>query len=478
MGVYSPYENGRVAAFGTWLGRPVDEAEFHVGRGSWSELESSSGDQLYNLLSPTNVPFINVCYPLHPSGASFDDVNSGSHDEDFRKMWRNIIYAVHPTSGKWKQPYVIARGGQESNGNFQPWKISYDGQSIDQTLAIKARTARQRIVTLCRQVETEAGLPNGFVLHDFCMAYRSPVNNPEWWYPGDQYTDIISSDFYQNSEYGDPLDATSFTYHRDDPRAGLAWLANFANNASARPTVSSDVPSGKLLWGIPELGVKSEGDNDTFAVPYFKGFRDFLIANGGAFFRYWDDNGDYASRVSDGSLTHIGAAVKTNFNKTTTNAPAFVSKYTGPTVPAYVPPAAGSNLLQNPTNFQDTAHWVQFSGGGAPAADQMSFSNGQVGGVGQTADMGFGGQGANEVYTITVTAKLISGTPGDLYGYMFDNYTDNKFPLGLDGLNVGESRTVTKTYASSGTAGGRAFSIRNEGGQAAVWQIAVSVVKQ
>ncbi|WP_375408523.1 hypothetical protein [uncultured Methylobacterium sp.] len=485
IGVFSAYSGGRTAAFNTWFGRQVDEGEIHIGRGAWSELESGSGDQLFNQLQASDAKTITFCPPLFPVGSNFAEVTGGTHDNEIRAGVRNMLNSVRPSGGKWPSARAIIRIGQEMNiPGYQPWRITNDSTGeIDETKAKASAAARRHWAKLVRQVETELGLANGFTLFDLCMSFRCKVNHADWWYPGDQFTDIISVDTYQNSEYGDPATGPeSFVYHRDDPRGGWAWCADFANNASSRPPITyvdaggvtrTDTPSGKLLWGIPELGLKAEADSAAFAGPYLTGLRNFIVANGGAFIRYWDDPGDYSSQISNGALPNIGAAFKAAFNRATAGAPAYVSKYTGPTVPAYVPPAGGTNLLVAPSDFNNAA-WYTENGASKPAANRMAFSAGQVGEFGQKADAGFGAQGASVTYTSTLTLKLISGTPGPLEIFWFDNFGDNQQPLGTEAVQVGQSITVTKTYNSSGSGGGRNWSIRNTGQQPCVWEHTVA----
>ena len=354
IGVYGPYATGRVSQFNTFIGRTVDFAEIHCARDSWINLEGSAGDQLVNVLSVGEQYEVRVCPPLFMADGQFSDVTSGANDAPIRKFARTVGSLCHPTKGKFKQSHVVLRIGQELNGHFQPWRISRDNVTIDHTLARANQVARRRWGLLLRQTETELGLPNGFFIFDLNLNFTSPVNNPEWWYPGDQYTDIISNDIYYNPQYSQPTTANEwFEFIRDSALSGMAWCKNFARSPAARPNVAGENPSGALLWGgIREFGIKTDGDTATFAnvVPLIAAY---LQANHAEGWGWWDeegqDAGNYQSMVSNGHLPNIGAHVKAIFGRPTSSPPAVVSKFVGPTVPAYVPPASGSSrVLKKP----------------------------------------------------------------------------------------------------------------------------------
>ena len=486
-GVYAPTGPGRVAAWNTFLDRagsePTDFAELHAGRQSWVDIEGSTGFMLNDIMTVGAQKEIRFCPPLFANiyGADtvqqildgFASVTGGANDAQIRKLARTIIGFCHPTSGKFKQARTIIRAGQEFNGHFQPWRISLDNVTINQQLAQASRAARRRYATIFREVETEKGLPNGYFLFDLCLNFTSPVNNPEWWYPGDQYTDRISTDVYYNPQYSQPTTAQGwFEFIRDSQMSGMAFVKNFALNAANRPTIGGEVPSGSLLWGIPEFGIKTDGNTEAFAavVPLIA---DYLQANGAEGWGYWDeegtDAGNYQSMVSNGHLPFIGAKIKDIFRRVTTGAPTIASKYTGATVPAYVPPATGSNLVASPKDLSTPSFYKVNAT--TPAANRVSWNAGAINEFGQTAAAGLGMQDANASYRIKVTMKLISGTPGNMALYVFDNFSDNVFDMAAGGIQVGQTLTYSKDYDSTGSGGGRNMSIRNTGSQGCVWEL-------
>lgn len=284
LGTYCPNNTQEIADYATWLGAAPGLASIHTGQGSRADLTGSVdyciGSNGYGGNRCISVP---LTYDTHngpaANAAVMAQAAAGQFNSDYTTQAQKILAKLGNQS-----PIYIRFPWEENLYQLMPW--ASNGHEADYIAMCRNG------VTAFRAVDTN----NQF---KFIFGPNIGGDDPMLSYWGDAYCDGIGLDVYINAVYGDPSDPyLCFDYMRTRP-FGLDWLTSFA------------AAHGKFTC-IPEFGV-----NIDFFGAYFKLFFAWAVANNVRYMNTWDSNGDYPSKLSQGSqLLANGAAYRHYVNPT------------------------------------------------------------------------------------------------------------------------------------------------------------------
>ncbi|CAN5401313.1 hypothetical protein BH10PSE17_BH10PSE17_14740 [soil metagenome] len=282
-----------VAAFDAWLGRPTDGVQFFGGDGdgtsnltdafaNWKGALGwtlSSGGANYTSLKSSKVFFWSI--PLIPVHGSLADA-AKSTDTAYMDIWTyhlNTMLTQNRSDGP-----IYVRVGWEFNGDWFPW--SAQGKAADyvgafRRFATKARSLSNRfVIEWCGTSGVYGGL------------------DPETAYPGDDYVDIISSDWYVKSSDFSGNAMTGFNWGKTQNK-GLLWLVAFAA-AHGKP------------YAIAEWGVSADAAGDDPGGAIVNAFTDFFRTYPDcAYQAYWNNNAAFPGVLANKPAA--AAAYKTVF---------------------------------------------------------------------------------------------------------------------------------------------------------------------
>lgn len=249
------------------------------------------------------------------ANGDLDDVYTGAANSILNWYAANI-----PTQTK-----IIIRPGQEMNANFAGggstvlndwcWQIVRNG-AVDATVAANYAATYRRIVNCFRAAATAAGKTGIFE-----FTFSTNIGGYDWalaW-PGDSFVDHFGMDAYYGLDgYGEQpyrYDGYEIFEHMRTIPFGLQAAKDFAT-AHGKP------------FRMDEFGVK-RNDLPTLVMAAIN-----WAKTNASVFNWWNSAGAYNSRVDDGSLPLIGAALRAGFNPTA---------YPNP-----LPVTTGANLITNP----------------------------------------------------------------------------------------------------------------------------------
>ena len=273
--------------YDTWLGRPADLQLASFNQSSWSAFQSS-------ISYATNLFGARRCIwsvPLACQFGTLPDVVAGTHDAKFLACAQAILAkqpGTHP---------ILIRTGWEFNLLSQEQRAFNAAGTPTPTVFV---SAFQRFVNIFRSVSNRfryiwcpnAGdmTANGLTVTD-C-------------YPGDSYVDIVAVDLYFNNAYDNlTANGSSIFSYRKTQTAGLDWLVGFAST------------HGKP-WALGEWGV-----NDNGATGFVTDMCNYIRTYGALYHGYWNSNSVIACKISDGSLSALGAIYRAKFGRAVITSP-------------------------------------------------------------------------------------------------------------------------------------------------------------
>ena len=269
LGVYTAgFEEPTVAAFESWLGRPVDYAVTFLGDVSWSDFKGSAGWGVGQWWGMNPKRKILWSVPLLPKDgtATLADAASGAYDAEYADAAASI--ASH-------YPDAVIRVGWEFNGDWYAWSAK------GKTDAYKGAFAR--LVGVFRKASP------AFVF-DWCPNLGPNQFPAEDAYPGDSVVDVIGMDVYDfnwNME-SDPVVRWNQVLTGNH---ALTWHRDFAK-AHQKP------------MSYPEWA-QGQGSGDD---PYFiEQMHAWFEANDVVYQSYWDSDAGYTGKL-DGPAWPLAAA--------------------------------------------------------------------------------------------------------------------------------------------------------------------------
>jgi len=272
IGTYCPNNTQEIADYQTWLGKAPDLASVHTGQGSASDFIGSIDYCLgSNGYSGTKC----VSVPLIWNGATLEAAAAGTYDDLYRQAAAKVVAALG------NQSVIYVRTGWEHNLYGQmPWASNGKEAAF--------RGGFQRFYTIFKAASPK-----------IMVVYGPNIGGDDWrvTYPGDAYCDLIGMDFYHYPEFGAPSDPYLAWDFMLTQQYGLNELVSFANAHNKRIC-------------IPEWGIRL----DDFG-PYIKLYYQWCITNNVVYSNYWDSDGAYPSKLSEGSrLLSNGAAYRHYYN--------------------------------------------------------------------------------------------------------------------------------------------------------------------
>ena len=200
--------------FEIWLGRPVDQIAAHTGRAGWKDWLGSIRWSV-QLWSPLDKP-IRWTIPMFADGGTLAGAAGGEYQNYYEQAARILAHTRESDN------VIYVRTGEEFNGNWMPWSATGHEQEF-----VKAY---QNFVQAFRSVS------NRFRF-EWNVNIRETRMNPADAYPGDDYVDVISMDFYYNTKWN-PTDPVQAWKEMVYGQYGLQWLEDFAA-ARKKPTALS-----------------------------------------------------------------------------------------------------------------------------------------------------------------------------------------------------------------------------------------------
>ncbi|CAN5168588.1 hypothetical protein BH09PSE6_BH09PSE6_30400 [soil metagenome] len=281
-----------VPGFDAWLGRPTDGVQFFGGYGdgtsnltdSFANWKGSlgwitySGGSNYTSLKNSKVFFWSI--PLIPTHGSLADA-ANANDTAYMDIWTyhlNNMLKENRAEGP-----IYVRVGWEFNGDWFPWTA--------------AGNASNYIAAFRRFATNARSISNRFVLEWNGTSGVQSVD-PETVYPGDDYVDIISSDWYVKASDFSGNALNGFNWQKSQNK-GLLWLVAFAA-AHGKPYAIAE-------WGVAQNAAGSDpgaGIVDAFN-DFFKAYPDCVYHS------YWNNNAAFPGVLAN--KPSAAAAYKTNF---------------------------------------------------------------------------------------------------------------------------------------------------------------------
>ncbi len=278
LGIYDDDSVGSFEGVNAWLGRPVDFTSIHTGQASEYDFVNSVDYVLWssryagvNAAGVADSRLVSV--PLIWEGASLAAAAAGWYNGDYAIVAEKILNDI-PAGPAPGQSIIYLRTGWEENlAGEMPWSSS--GQEAQYIAAF------QQFVTVFRSVD---------VARRFRFVWCPNVTGDPitWSYPGDDYVDVMSMDFY----YG-----LSAPTDSPDPDLAFQGMLNSGLNQVAQMAASSGKGLAFSEWGV---------NQDNFG-NYVKDFFDWCRAQGCLYVTYWNNDGGYPSKLSDGSYPETGA---------------------------------------------------------------------------------------------------------------------------------------------------------------------------
>ena len=248
-GIFVANDPLALQSFNDWLGTDADIVGAHTGRANWTDWQTSiSWEASLWKGSGANIEWT---IPMFANGGNLASAAAGAYNNYYLTAAQTLL-DVSSGTGK-----IIVRVGEEFNGSWMPWAAAGQEQNYI--------NAYHDFVDVFRSVSDRFE----FV---WCTSVGSNGMNPEAAYPGDQYVDIIATDFYYNQwQSSDP--ATAWNNMVKQPY-GLQWLEDFAA-AHGKPTAYSE-------WGV-------QYDN---AGAFIDSAAKWFAAHKPLYQIYWDSNID------------------------------------------------------------------------------------------------------------------------------------------------------------------------------------------
>ncbi len=288
LGLYDSDSPGIFEGDNAWLGRVIDFTSIHTGQASEYDFLNSVGYVLqssqYTTVNAAGVAGSRlVSVPLIWSGASLQSAAAGAYDSDYTLVAQIILSSI-PAGPAPGQSVIFVRTG---------WEENMAGQMLWSSTGREAQFigAFRKFVTAFKSVDPD---------HRFRFVWSpnvggDPIRNS---YPGDEFVHVMSMDFY----YG-----LSQPTSAPDPDAafqemlanGLTQIADMATASNKRLAFAE--------WGV---------NQDNFG-NYIKDFYDWCRTKRCLYVNYWNNDGDYAGKLSDGSYPETGAMFRHLFNPAT-----------------------------------------------------------------------------------------------------------------------------------------------------------------
>ena len=273
LSVYVGNDPQALVEFESWIGRPVDALQLHVGALDWDDWYNSLSWQIATFSSVNRQILWSI--PLITGTGNLADAAKGTYDDRYRRAAR-LIADSYP-----KQKQIHIRVGWEFNGPWKPWG---------------AIGKEKTFVGAYRHFVTAFRSQSDRFFFEWTPNIGSKEGNPEHGYPGDEYVDIIGMDFYYNTAWHHTDNKAAWDYMVNQPY-GLKWHQQFA-------------ALHKKQTAYSEWGFMNDGSSE-FVKIAAAWFREHKVV----FQNYWNSNSNFRGKLSDNQFPRAGAAYKQEFNR-------------------------------------------------------------------------------------------------------------------------------------------------------------------
>lgn len=273
-GVFVGNEPSALARYENWLGQPAEAVLAYTGDRDWNDMDPGW------VMSQFPGRTLLFSIPLFPQTSTLEEVANGAGDEHFRRIAEKIMTKADEVDAPDGSIYV--RTGWEMGGEWFRW----GQQGNDRPdLFIKA---------FQNFAEVFHGVSDRFKVVWDVTPDRGDTSK---FYPGDEYVDVMSQDFYWSPEWTSQDPAVAWQIVRDGDY-GPAWFQEFA--------ASRGKPTAVTEWGVPagyDATAWIEAVRDWFNDP----------SHNMAYHAFWDSDSNYPGMLSDGSDAASGAAYRDAF---------------------------------------------------------------------------------------------------------------------------------------------------------------------
>jgi len=267
LGVYVGNDPPDLAQFEAWLGRRADGVLCYTGDRDWNDMHPG---WIMGQYAGRHCLF---SIPLFPQTSSLAAVANGDGNSHFSEYAQYIdTNGVPAPDGN-----IYVRTGWEMGGEWFPWGAQ--GNAHPELF----RAAFAHFADAFHAVSGRFKIVWDVVGDRGDMA-------PFW--PGDQYVDVVSQDFYWNPQWTSEDGAIAFNMMRDFP-CGLQWIEDFAA-AHGKPTAYSE-------WGSKE------------GAGFIQAAKAWFDAHQPIYQTYWNSDAAYPGKLSSGQYPAAGAAYQQAF---------------------------------------------------------------------------------------------------------------------------------------------------------------------
>ncbi len=201
LGVYVGNEPDHLDRFEAYIGQEAAPLGYLAGE-TWEDIASPGW--VIDMFADSDTVFWSV--PLIPNdGTTLAEAATGRFNDYYRRAAEGLKDQKPMDDGK-----VFIRTGWEMGGGWFPWGADGDNEAF--------KGAFRQLVETFRSVDDD------FV---FCFDFVGNYQDPRNFYPGKEWVDIISQDFYWNPQWTSCDSGEAFDIIRDMPW-GLAFTEQWA----------------------------------------------------------------------------------------------------------------------------------------------------------------------------------------------------------------------------------------------------------
>ncbi|WP_432499118.1 glycosyl hydrolase [Kineococcus gypseus] len=288
-------DDGGIAAFERWRGRPADVRVTWNSADTWAVAQETYGlrearEQGEDRLLSYAVPLVS-----EEPGQTLATCAAGGNDERYRAMARGFVENGFEDA--------IVRPGWEGSASWYPWGVSAErngGGSDVERAERDFRECFRRFAAVFRDTAPDVRIELNY-------GSGGGTTNIADVYPGDEFVDIVANDVYLPAEVRSAADWDALCSRGTAERPqGLCRYAEFAR------------AHGKQL-AVPEWGVDRTNAPDADAVAYVEGMARFFRENSDvlAYEAYYNRTNDAASpcefRLDRGCNPEAAAAYLQHF---------------------------------------------------------------------------------------------------------------------------------------------------------------------
>ena len=368
LGAYTGTTPADLAAYETWLGRPLDDVLVSIDQSGWSAFDGSINWDV-SQWKPTGKQLI-WSVPLTVTGTSLDQTATGAFNGHYLAAAQALVNS-EPNNGP-----ITVRVGWEFNLPEQPWFAQGKEAAFIQSYH--------------NLVDTFRSVSNRFTF--VWDANIGGTYDPAKAYPGNGYVDVVGADMYYKSQWDGTDSKAAFAAKVSEPY-GLQWQQDFAA-AHGKPTAMSE-------WGV----------NTNGSGPYIQAAQKWFDDHKMLYANYWESDAAYSGKLHSGAYPDAGEAYRQAFGPSATTPPAPTTPTTPGTVDLSGLPGTGAVVVDLAADVVTKAGVKVLAIGGVTSIRTGSDPTTIYGAPSGTEQV-TGGRGALKVYGRGAADTIQGGTGG------------------------------------------------------------------